>query len=66
MANIITALQILGTLLSEAIGINQQISAAQAAGIDLTQAQLSQIILSYNAALAQLDTDIAKAQAAGK
>ena len=66
MGNILTAVQILTALLTEALQVNQQISAAQSAGIDITPGQLSALIASYNSAMAQLNADIAKAAAAGK
>ncbi len=66
MGNILTAVQILTALLTEALQVNQQISAAQAAGVDISASQLAALIAGYNSAMAQLNADIAKAAAAGK
>jgi len=66
MGNVLTAIQILTALLTEALQVNQQIAAAQAAGIDISPSQLSALIASYNQAMAQLNADIAKAASAGK
>jgi len=66
MGNVLTAIQILTALLTEALQVNQQIAAAQAAGVDISPSQLSALIASYNQAMAQLNADIAKAAAAGK
>ena len=66
MGNVLTAIQILTSLLTEALQVNQQIQAAQTAGVDISQSQLSALIASYNQAMAQLNADIAKAAASGK
>ena len=66
MGNVLTAIQILTALLTEALQVNQQIAAAQASGVDISPSQLSALIASYNQAMAQLNADIAKAASAGK
>jgi hypothetical protein len=62
-ANIIAALTLLETLFQQVAGVVSDIKAAQAAGTDLTAAQVEGYRDAANAAIAQLEADI---QAANK
>jgi len=64
MANALLALQLLGTLLTQALGIGTAIASAQASGTDITAAQLAGFVSNWASAKAKLDADIATAQAA--
>lgn len=64
--NTLIALQLAAQLLEQLQNINAVIQQAQAAGVDVTSAQLDGLSQDYGATHAKLDVDIATAKAAGK
>jgi len=66
MGNVLIATQILTTLLTQALQVNQLIQQAQAKGVDLSAADLDALKAAYSAAVDKLNADIAAAAAAGK
>lgn len=66
MGNVVLAVQILGSLITQALQVQQAIGAAQASGTDITDAQLATLTASATMDLSKLVSDIAAAKAAGK
>lgn len=66
MANIAMALELLTTLISQAMTITTQIKQAQASGQDLTPAQVAALVAAFNTDFSKLQNDISIAHAAGK
>jgi hypothetical protein len=65
MQNTLIALNLLSALLQQAISIGSTIASAQQSGTDITPDQLATLSGDYQAALTQLETDIAAAAAKG-
>ena len=66
MPNIILALNLLGSLLTQALSIGSAIASAQASGTDLTSDQVTSFADDAQTSLTKLASDITAAKAAGK